>query len=100
VRSSTWPRHRWSRRGCRVVALDAPGFGRSRAVETDAYALDRLAGLFRAAAHALSIAEALLAGPLVGWRGRGSGRPYDHTAARALVVLDGGHTDPGNWPDA
>jgi pimeloyl-ACP methyl ester carboxylesterase len=98
VRSSTWPRHRWSRRGCRVVALDAPGFGRSRAVETDAYALDRLAGLFRAAADALSRAEALLAGALVGWRGRGSGRRP--TTTRALVVLDGGHTDPGNWPDA
>jgi hypothetical protein len=24
-------------------------------------------------------------------------RPHD---ARTLVLLDGGHTDPGNWPDA
>ncbi len=86
--------------GCRVVALDAPGFGRSPAVETDAYALDRLAGLCRAAADALSLSEPVLAGH--SWGGAvvvaaAALRPHD---ARALVLLDGGHTDPGNWPDA
>ena len=86
--------------GCGVVALDAPGFGRSPAVETDAYALDRLAGLCRAAADALSLSEPVLAGH--SWGGAvvvaaAALRPHD---ARALVLLDGGHIDPGNWPDA
>ena len=100
MRSSTWPRRPPVEAGSRVVALDAPGFGRSPAVETDAHALDRLAGLCRAAADALVLTEPVLAGH--SWGGAvvvaaAALRPHD---ARALVLLDGGHTDPGNWPDA
>ena len=86
--------------GCGVVALDAPGSAGRRRSRPNAYALDRLAGLCRAAADALSLSEPVLAGH--SWGGAvvvaaAALRPHD---ARAVVLLDGGHTDPGNWPDA
>ena len=85
--------------GSRVVALDAPGLGRSPAIETDAHALDPLVGLCgrppmpscsrsRSSRASRGMAVVVAAATL---------RPHD---ARALVLLDGGHTDPGNRADA
>ena len=80
--------------GLRVLALDAPGFGRSPALEPEAYHPHALADLVPSLLDALEIDSA----PFVGFSwGADIGC---HVAARhsdrltALVLLDGGYADP------
>lgn len=81
----------------RIVAPDAPGFGRSPAVERRAYAPEQSAALLQALIEQLGLERPILAGH--SWGGvvasllaAGMGR-----GARGLVLLDSGHLD---YPDA
>lgn len=79
--------------GLRVVALDAPGFGRSPALPPDAYAEPRLADLAAQLLTALDIDRAAFIGHSWG------AEIACHFAARhperttAVVLLDWGHVD-------
>jgi pimeloyl-ACP methyl ester carboxylesterase len=80
--------------GLRVLALDAPGFGKSPALEPDDYHPYSLADLIPGLLDALGIERA----PFVGFSWGGD--VGCHVAARhagrltALVILDAGYSDP------
>lgn len=80
--------------GLRILALDAPGFGSSPALEPPAYHPHALAGLVPQLLDALAIRRA----PLIGFSWGGD--IGCHVGARhgdrlsALVILDAGYRDP------
>ncbi len=87
-----------ARAGYRVLAIDAPGFGRSPRVSDEEYALDELARLVWAVADALAIERVVVAGH--SWGGSvavfsAAARP-DRTAA--LVLYDSGTSDFADHP--
>jgi pimeloyl-ACP methyl ester carboxylesterase len=85
------------RHGLRVVAPDAPGFGRSPALPREAYALDATVDLLRALIERMGLQRPIVAGH--SWGGVVASllaaRPDIH--ARGLILLDSGHLD---YPDA
>lgn len=86
--------------GFRVVAPDAPGFGRSPAADDDEYALDRLAALLWEVADASDAERAVVAGH--SWGGSvavfaAAGRPE---RTLALVLYDSGASDFADHPSA
>jgi pimeloyl-ACP methyl ester carboxylesterase len=86
--------------GLHVVALDAPGFGRSPALAPDRYSFDELAALAWAVADAAGLDRPILSGH--SWGGAvavtAAGLHPDRT--RALVLFDSGHCDYADWPGA
>jgi pimeloyl-ACP methyl ester carboxylesterase len=83
--------------GVQPIALDAPGFGDSAALERDGYGGDRLVDFLWALIDALDLARpVVLAGH--SWGGTlaivAAARRPDETAA--LVLLDSGHIDPAD----
>ena len=86
--------------GVRVIALDAPGFGRSAELEAGAYAVERLVVLLWEIADALGVERVVLAGH--SWGGTigviaAAERPE---RTEALVLLDSGHADFADLPTA
>jgi pimeloyl-ACP methyl ester carboxylesterase len=87
-----------ARAGYRVLAIDAPGFGRSPRVSDERYALEKLGSLVWAVADSLAIERAVVAGH--SWGGSvavfaAAARP-DRTAA--LVLYDSGTSDFADHP--
>ncbi len=86
--------------GFRVIAPDAPGFGRSPALPPDRYAADELARIELALLDRLGIERAVLMGH--SWGGAVScvAAASAPERVRALVLLDSGHVDYADWPGA
>ncbi|HEY7380742.1 MAG TPA: alpha/beta hydrolase [Gaiella sp.] len=87
-------------RGFRLVAPDAPGFGRSPGLAADEYAVTRLVERLLAVRDALALVRPVLMGH--SWGGvvachAAAARPQE---CRALVLLDSGHVDYADWPGA
>jgi pimeloyl-ACP methyl ester carboxylesterase len=85
--------------GFRVLAVDAPGFGRSAALATERYRLDSLVDLLHELADERDLDRPVLMGH--SWGGAiavsyAGAYPED---VRALVLLDSGHIDYRDLPD-
>ena len=87
--------------GFAPIALDAPGYGGSAALDREEYAVDRLADLLWNLVDALELRRPIV---LSGhsWGGTialtaAAQRPED---VRALVLFDSGHIDYADWPGA
>ena len=86
--------------GFAIAAPDHPGFGQSPPIEADSYAVPRLADRTWAIADALGWGELVLSGHSWG------GSIAVHAAAarpdrvRALVLVDSGHLDYADQPEA
>lgn len=83
--------------GLRVVAPDAPGFGRSPAVDRRGYDPERCADLLAALIRELGLSRPILAGHSWGGVVTSLLAARPGTAIRGLVLLDSGHLD---YPDA
>ena len=85
------------RHGLRIVAPDAPGFGRSPALDREGYAVDATVDLLASLIDRLELERPILAGH--SWGGVVASflaaRPGVRT--RGLILLDSGHLD---YPDA
>lgn len=86
--------------GLHVIALDAPGFGRSPALDADAYTLERLAGLVWAVADTLDLERPILAGHSWGGAVAVTACGLRPGRVRALILYDSGHCDYADWPGA
>jgi pimeloyl-ACP methyl ester carboxylesterase len=91
-------------RGCRVVAVDGPGFGESPPLPPERYTVPELAGLLWEVTERLEVERPVFVGH--SWGGTiavraAADRPSD---VAALVLLDSGHVDyadvPGSNPRA
>lgn len=86
--------------GFSIAAPDQPGYGQTPPLDADAYAVPRLADLSWAVADALGWRELVLSGHSWG------GSIAVHAAAarpervRALVLVDSGHLDYADQPEA
>jgi pimeloyl-ACP methyl ester carboxylesterase len=86
--------------GLHVIALDAPGFGRSPALDADGYTLERLAELLWAVADTLGVERPILAGHSWGGAVAVTACGLRPERVRALALYDSGHCDYADWPGA
>jgi pimeloyl-ACP methyl ester carboxylesterase len=86
--------------GLHVVALDAPGFGRSPALPVDAYAFEKLATLVWDVADALGVERPVISGHSWGGAVAVTAAGLHPERTRALVLFDSGHCDYADWPGA
>ncbi len=81
----------------RIVAPDAPGFGRSPAISREGYALDETVDLLAALLDQMALDRPILAGHSWGGVVASLLAARPGIRARGLVLLDSGHLD---YPDA
>jgi pimeloyl-ACP methyl ester carboxylesterase len=86
--------------GFHVIAPDAPGFGRSPALDADAYSVERLAELMWTVADTLDLERPILAGHSWGGAVAVTACGLRPERVRALVLYDSGHCDYADWPGA
>lgn len=84
----------------RVVAVDAPGFGRSAPWDDAAYEMDVLAGRFGDLARQVAGRAFVVAGHSWGAALAVRVAAAAPEGVRGLVLLDGGHFDHADLPDA
>jgi pimeloyl-ACP methyl ester carboxylesterase len=85
------------RHGLRIVAPDAPGFGRSPALVREGYAVERTVDLLGALIDHLGLERPILAGHSWGGVVASFLAARPRFRARGLILLDSGHLD---YPDA
>jgi pimeloyl-ACP methyl ester carboxylesterase len=86
--------------GCRVLAVDAPGFGRSPGASDEDYGLERLAALVWSVADALDVERAVVAGHSWGGSIAVFAAAAQPGRTDALVLYDSGASDFADHPFA
>jgi pimeloyl-ACP methyl ester carboxylesterase len=87
-----------ARAGYRVIAPDAPGFGRSAEVIADDYAVDRLARLLWEVADEVGVSRAVIGGHSWGGSVGVTAAAQEPDRTSALVLYDSGHADYADLP--